>query len=567
MNSMWHRWRTFTRVGILIVSVAAMWNASTNVMSVAQEGKVVFSVDYSMTTLEEELQQDVSAFLSQNTDHLVTDKRQFVVTVQYSDVAHQQHIRLVPAEVYESNWSLPLAESDIVSLVIAKTGESRWEIAFDQIYTSTVAPQEINSSYSFPWTGGQTWLKTQGFHYSNLGYSLDFTPGSGASNTVRAIESGTLTIICYHDYDPYQAMVRVSHSSNGDVSGYLHLDKGSVPSNLFNQTIPKGQVLGSVYTGSAFSTPYPAACTDLSNYKFVTPCGCGYETHLHFEANHLITIQGYSLQSISDAANNETAYTSNNSSSNCCACSTLTAYKESNVWKSVWTASSTSTVPNQMSFRTLPLVFQPIIATTPQNVLTDLSTPPADILLVAPSGLDVAPAAPAASAPTIVRAPVEPLREPPVSTSYAIPKSVFGSGGGPKIATSYRLQGTSGQTTETGTLASNSYRLRSGYWNELACPLAELTAAPDISVSAAIVTLKWVAVAGASTYRIYRGTEPYFVPGTPYDSTANTAWTDPSGAGDPFVNHTYVVKAVNACGESGTLYRVGQFGFALTPGS
>ena len=101
---------------------------------------------------------------------------------------------------------------------------------------------------------------------------------------------------------------------------------------------------------------------------------------------------------------------------------------------------------------------------------------------MAPSGLDEAPAAPAASAPTVVHAPVDPLREPPVSTSYAIPKSVFGSSGGLKTSVSYQLQGTSGQTTGTGALTSGSYRLRSGYWSELACPLAELAAAPDISV-------------------------------------------------------------------------------------
>ena len=101
----------------------------------------------------------------------------------------------------------------------------------------------------------------------------------------------------------------------------------------------------------------------------------------------------------------------------------------------------------------------------------------------------------------------------------------------------------------------------------MTCPLAELAAAPDISVDGAIVTLEWDAVAGVSSYRIYRGTEPYFVLGTPYDTTSNTTWTDSDGGGTPSVNHTYVVKAVNGCGESSTLYRVGEFNFALTAGN
>jgi hypothetical protein len=156
---------------------------------------------------------------------------------------------------------------------------------------------------------------------------------------------------------------------------------------------------------------------------------------------------------------------------------------------------------------------------------------------------------------------------PPLSSSYAIPKGVFGSSGGPKLSTSYQLQGTSGQTTGTGVRVSDSYRLRSGYWNELACPQAELAAAPDISAAGTAVTLTWGAVAGASSYRIYRGVEPYFPLGTPYDTTTGVTWMDPSGAGDLLVNHTYVIKAVNACSESSVLYRVAEYDFALTPGN
>ncbi len=161
---------------------------------------------------------------------------------------------------------------------------------------------------------------------------------------------------------------------------------------------------------------------------------------------------------------------------------------------------------------------------------------------------------------------MDPLREPPISASYAIPKSVFGSGGGPKISTSYRLQGTSGQTTGTDALISASYRLHSGYWDGPACPLAELAAAPDIDIDGSTVTLAWDAVAGVSSYNIYRGAEPYFLLGAPHDTTSSTTWADSDGGGDPAVNYVYVVRAINACGESSTIYRVGEFDFTLTPG-
>jgi hypothetical protein len=53
-----------------------------------------------------------------------------------------------------------------------------------------------------------------------------------------------------------------------------------------------------------------------------------------------------------------------------------------------------------------------------------------------------------------------------------------------------------------------------------------------------------------------------------YDFTSDTAWDDPDGdaIGDPATNYTYIVKPVNDCGESNTIYRLGEFDFGLTPG-
>ena len=52
----------------------------------------------------------------------------------------------------------------------------------------------------------------------------------------------------------------------------------------------------------------------------------------------------------------------------------------------------------------------------------------------------------------------------PSSTNYRIARSVMGMGGGTKNSSTYRLQGTSGQSYQTGQMQSGSYRVASGYW-------------------------------------------------------------------------------------------------------
>ena len=98
------------------------------------------------------------------------------------------------------------------------------------------------------------------------------------------------------------------------------------------------------------------------------------------------------------------------------------------------------------------------------------------------------------------------------------------------------------------------------------CPTAEFAAGPAISTDGSSVTLSWTAAIGATSYNIYRDTTPFFVPTTRYDFTDGTDWDDPAAAGDPAINYYYIVKPVNACGESSTIYRLGTFDFGLTPG-
>jgi outer membrane protein assembly factor BamB len=73
------------------------------------------------------------------------------------------------------------------------------------------------------------------------------------------------------------------------------------------------------------------------------------------------------------------------------------------------------------------------------------------------------------------------------------------------------------------------------------------------------IQLAWSPKAGATEYRIYRAVnDPYFTPGSPYDTTPNTYYLD-SAVGDTANNYFYVVRAANTHGESDDSNRVGEF--------
>lgn len=80
------------------------------------------------------------------------------------------------------------------------------------------------------------------------------------------------------------------------------------------------------------------------------------------------------------------------------------------------------------------------------------------------------------------------------------------------------------------------------------------------------VILSWTAATGATAYRIYRGTTPYFVPGTPYATTTGLTYTDAGVTGDPAINYAYRVGAVSPSGETLCDNRVGELDVALVAG-
>jgi|GEM_PF-1799304 len=78
------------------------------------------------------------------------------------------------------------------------------------------------------------------------------------------------------------------------------------------------------------------------------------------------------------------------------------------------------------------------------------------------------------------------------------------------------------------------------------------------------VALSWSSVTGASKYRVYRSTDPYFVPDTFGESnllteTTATSFTDIGAGSNPDANSYYVVRAYRAIWESSDSPRVAAF--------
>lgn len=264
-----------------------------------------YRINFELSSLNGTQQNAINAYLNAHSSEMPDGIRDYTVTVEYYNASGDLVVGLVPTDVYASLWTIPLPADTPVFLTLAESEDNAWSAAF--LPKPATPRRTVSDDYRFPWTNGHTWLKTQGYHYQSFGYSIDFSPGANGVLNVLAIESGLLQPVCQ---DPYQAMVKVTHAT-GVRSGYLHLSASTLPFANFQQNIPQALVLGQTYTGSAKVNPHPACVPNLANYKFATACGCGTDTHLHFEVSSEISIQGNPLPSISSAPY-RTAYTSTN---------------------------------------------------------------------------------------------------------------------------------------------------------------------------------------------------------------------------------------------------------------
>ncbi len=232
----------------------------------------------------------------------------FTVTALRSSGDWMQAI-LVPTYVVESVWEVELRPNDIVEVLGRRDGAGGFSaylrgttdfaalaLEVPQNFIDFSSPSDIAPTtvgYLFPWTSGQNWYKTQGWHSGN---AIDFQPVVRSSrpihDAVLAAAPGRLTEVCN---DGYQSALRVEHADGN--TQYLHLDVNAVRRDLLGQNVVRGQFLGLLYNGTQGGRWYNG-----HYYKFWTRCGYGTGTHLHFVLPRRdLTIDGHNANNVANS--------------------------------------------------------------------------------------------------------------------------------------------------------------------------------------------------------------------------------------------------------------------------
>ncbi|MEM7114594.1 MAG: hypothetical protein AAF614_19310 [Chloroflexota bacterium] len=136
------------------------------------------------------------------------------------------------------------------------------------------------------------------------------------------------------------------------------------------------------------------------------------------------------------------------------------------------------------------------------------------------------------------------------------------AGGGRSNGGNFALGGTIGQA-DAEVLAAGDFSLSGGFWQ---CWTATAVSFPMIATSNGNIQLSWAS--SVPTANVYRAAnDPYFIPNSAYATGVSSSWNDIGVAGDPANNYTYVIRALNGCGESADSQRLGEFDFTIVPGS
>lgn len=197
------------------------------------------------------------------------------------------HAILVPTYVVEAGWEVELKPDEIIEVLGQRNAANeisayvRGSTGFTNLARETpkdfidfnsfdVSPATVD--YLFPWTSGQYWYKTQGWHE---GDAMDFQPVVRTTPAIHyavlAAASGRLTEICN---DGYQSRLRIEHADGS--TQYLHLDVNSVRRDLLGQNVARGQIVGLLYDGNQ-----GARWHNGYYYQYWTACGYGTAVHLH----------------------------------------------------------------------------------------------------------------------------------------------------------------------------------------------------------------------------------------------------------------------------------------------
>jgi len=229
----------------------------------------------------------------------------FTVT-SFEQYDEWMQVIVVPTYIVDAGWEVPLLDEEIVEFLIWTSPTNR-QYAFPrgtdgyQLMTRTVPSAYIdysaeqpesravdNEEYKFPWTSGQQWFKTNGWHGEGS-RALDFQPQSASGSfetnyAVLAAASGRLWRVCGPD-SIGQAALAVT-KANG-TSKYLHLDNNSVP-NIINQTVPRGQYIGHTFAPGRY---------------YNGNCGYGANRHLHLVLpTQDMTIDGHEAKNVANLA-------------------------------------------------------------------------------------------------------------------------------------------------------------------------------------------------------------------------------------------------------------------------
>jgi hypothetical protein len=274
-----------------------------------------------------ELRQPISDAVNNVAAATLPEDHLLVSTVNRSE--NWAYAILVAARIVDAHWE-NISDSGIVEVLANRQVDGRW-VAFvkgtpgflqlaqsaprtwmDFSYltnSSSISQNALNATqpveYLFPWTAGQDWYKTQGWHDN----SLDFQPVPRSDPSthfaVLAAAEGVMTISCVND--PYQTQVRITHPDGGSTY-YLHLDTNTVRYDLVGKSIARGQFLGLLYNGTQGGHWNN---TGTVYYQYDTKCGYGTAVHLHFGAPKNITINQYAINTVADS-NFATRYRSSN---------------------------------------------------------------------------------------------------------------------------------------------------------------------------------------------------------------------------------------------------------------
>lgn len=239
------------------------------------------------------------------------------------NVANWIEYTLLPTQVLESNWAtfrpdqiIKLAvedsterKADAYIVSVGLHGPLRTRRDYPDLYTSPVLVAA--EPFKFPWTSGDTWYKTQGWHY---GDAIDFRPPAGGDKSVLAASNGSASVICT---DGYQVTMIVSNEVG--TATYAHLAASGARIDLDGKSIARGQYLGSVYDGSAKVDGY---CDPNPDLQYNTHCGCGTGAHVHFVSpSRSLTIDGNDIDTVATSPYNSPWVSSNTRVDGiCCGC-------------------------------------------------------------------------------------------------------------------------------------------------------------------------------------------------------------------------------------------------------